>query len=871
LAARTPGRLKEIDMPDPVILKVPSRRMFVGAYAPIPVEIDPASGIVFDDLDFQVSDGPKAARVSPSRDRSFNPEKPKILLLAGWEPGKWLLEAVHKPSASVVGKAEFGTTALWRNKRRGPRLWFDGQNLRREAGSAWGGGPAGPQNVNVAPATGTRRIAILLVDTSSQRYTTNATQLQAIRDRWMNEIVNGDTAGGVTRSARLFYREVSYNNFDLSAQIFGPVSLSGSWDSYFNSDGSPKGSFYQACFTAGDALINYNNFDTLLCVSQSVPATATSPMKSAWPYASIGQWGPYTTAEGNLNRGVISMPAEWGATGNRHIYETFSHELGHNLGLGDQYSPAVAGRNPTGWEMMDNDDPFPHFSIAHRMMLGWVQPGWLRTFNFQTLGAPVDQAVQLHPIEEGAPPSGRSTGIEVRLTDGLNYYFEYRRGQTAQIGDRMLPTDGRVVGTDVASPPYLPPFARPTVLLLANDSDGDGPVLGNGQNYRETDSTSAGFPADFRADVSGVSAAEANVRIRYGVIGKPDPSIRPWPASPDRPWQSPDIEVQNARNMGRPEWFNVPWEGNPNTVIAGVRNAGTVDAPNVLVNFFAKNFNVGGNPEVPLGSQTQTIPAGATVNFTTTWTPPSQGHFCIIVRIPLYQLPGGAAVEMTEFNNVAQSNYDRFISRTASPASREVRFVEVGNPYDKPTRVFLVGGQSNPLYRTYLDTTWLWLKAGETRRVRVMYESMIDPEAGPPDGIDGRIYEEHFRRPNDIGVVSFIEDPHDEPRHALWLLGGAQAQVLTGRATEFVELTGDREVVRGLVRTVDDVAPVAGGTVIATFVSGRGRNRKLTNVEGSLRQGTFAVAAPAGWARAKVYYVPEAGLADCRSGQLKPN
>ena len=42
--------------------------------------------------------------------------------------------------------------------------------------------------------------------------------------------------------------------------------------------------------------------------------------------------------------------------------------------------------------------------------------------------------------------------------------------------------------------------------------------------------------------------AKADVRIRYGVDGQPDPSITPWPASPTRQWQSPDIRVKNARS-----------------------------------------------------------------------------------------------------------------------------------------------------------------------------------------------------------------------------------------------------------------------------------------------------------------------------------
>src|SRR3954452_1732495 len=41
---------------------------------------------------------------------------------------------------------------------------------------------------------------------------------------------------------------------------------------------------------------------------------------------------------------------------------------------------------------------------------------------------------------------------------------------------------------------------------------------------------------------------------------------------------------------------------------------------------------------------------------------PASGHFCIAARIPLYVVPTApTVVEMTELNNVAQSNYDRFL------------------------------------------------------------------------------------------------------------------------------------------------------------------------------------------------------------------
>jgi M6 family metalloprotease-like protein len=859
-------------MADPVTIAVPKRRFFVGSYAELRVTVDPISGLDFDDLEFSIPDGRRAGLISASRDARFNLKRPTIMLLAGYEPGLWVIRVVHLPTGTDVGKVEFATTDRWRVRKQGPRLWFDGRDARQEAGSAWGGGPAGPQNVNVVPATGTRRIAILMVDTASQRYPAGAA-FDAIRDRWINEIINGVTEGGVTRSARAWFQEVSYGNFDISAQIFGPVSLPGPFTDYFNADGSPMGSYYQNCFTAGDSLINYNDFDTLLCVSQNVDATETQPARAAWPYASIGAWGPYTTSDGNVTRGVSSMPANWGAVGDRHAYETFAHELGHNLGLGDQYTPAVAGRNPGGWEMMHADDPLPHFSLAHRMMLGWVPAARVRSFDFQALGgAPVDQSVVLHASEE-PPPAGRMSGVEIRLADGLNYYFEYRAGRGGQIGDRALPTDARVLGTDVASAPFVPPFARPQILLLPNDPDGDGPVLDTPQNYRQTDFSTPGFPADFRADVTARTADTATLRIRYGVIGKPDPSIRPWPASPDRPWQSPDIEVRNARNAADPAWFNVPWEGNANTVIAKVKNGGTLDAPGVVVNFFVKNYNIGGAPEVFLGTDTRDVPANATVEFSTGWTPPSQGHFCIIVRIPIYQLPGGAAVEITEFNNVAQSNYDRFISRTASPPSRETTSVEVGNPYDRRTRVFLIGGQSNPLYRTYLETTWLWLEPGETRQVRVMLESRLDPDKPLPDDRDGREIEKFMRLPNDVGLTSFVEDPYDTPRHALWQLGGAQLQVVTGRRTEFIEVDPRANGVSGAVRAIDRRGPVEGGTVLVTLAAGRGKTRRIETLEAKLDGDRFFLQFErfeGKWESMRLYYVPAPGFADCKDGPYRP-
>lgn len=231
-------------MADPVTVSVPKRRFFVGSFAFLRIEIDPASGIAFDDLAFSVPDGRRAGAISPSRDARFDPMSPTITLLIGHEPSDWFILATQISTGQDLAKFDFHTTNRWRGKKRGPRLWFDGQNFRQEAASAWGGGQAGPQNVNIVPAAGTRRIAILFVETASQAFPTGAT-FDTIRDRWIDELINGVTVGGVTRSAQAYFREVSYGNFDLSAQTFGPVALTGPWTDYFNDDGSFKGTYPQ--------------------------------------------------------------------------------------------------------------------------------------------------------------------------------------------------------------------------------------------------------------------------------------------------------------------------------------------------------------------------------------------------------------------------------------------------------------------------------------------------------------------------------------------------------------------------------------------------------------------------------------------------
>ena len=81
------------------------------------------------------------------------------------------------------------------------------------------------------PALGTRQVNIVLVDTSTRRYTTDPGELAAIKNKWADEAVKSSN----------YYGEVSYGAFGLSTAVFGPVQLPGAWEDYFDPVEHPQG------------------------------------------------------------------------------------------------------------------------------------------------------------------------------------------------------------------------------------------------------------------------------------------------------------------------------------------------------------------------------------------------------------------------------------------------------------------------------------------------------------------------------------------------------------------------------------------------------------------------------------------------------
>lgn len=281
------------------------------------------------------------------------------------------------------------------------------------------------------------------------------------------------------------------------------------------------------------------------------------------------------------------------------------------------------------------------------------------------------------------------------------------------------------------------------------------------------------------------------------------------------------------------------------------------------------------------------------------------GHFCVTVRIDPYIVPGTVppVLERSVYNNWAQSNYDPFISAQSSSATRQITFVEVGNPFQERTQVMVQISQTNPLYRTYLEYTTAWLEPKESIKIKVMHEfdptnlykcpislglgsrSLIPARGDESKGNEaGQITEKYSRVPNRASFVGYIVDLSNKMEKAVGmnLFSGVQHEVVTGAKTKFESFYVKQEsgqrcrfYGRVVVATATQPQPVARGKVIMEFRNENGgemRAKAYATVKLDLEERVVAqceekeMKIKAGWAGA--YYVLTPGYGNCWSKKL---
>ena len=865
LVAGLDDALVLVDLPPApsVQLEMPTAPLYLSSWARVGVAL--SGGLGLDELVFRV-EPPEGGLVSQSRDATFV-HRPSVILSASAVPGSYKLVVQNLTTGDELLGEAFEISDSW-DGVDGPPVSHIGTVGVDSPDPAWGGGdPFVPQNLGVTPALGTKNVAVVILETNDSTALSAADQA-TMRTEWRNEVFDGVTRGGVVESTRNYWRDVSEGRLDLAnAGVVGPIRLPNNWASYGTSISMTTGQTdgwegfaraaiadlraqNEAAAAAGNPpVVDLMTVDSIILVGRSLPAAGANPGRFLWPSATrpggyqlsfevaqqrVSVPFPFGTVEVSVpimrTIQMFVMPDDWEPreSSGRVRGETAAHELGHNLGLPDEYARSghpqwakdrdLARSTTAGasWSLMSWEEQFAQTTVVEKMRLGWVDAGHVRNLSFATLG-PVDEEITLHASDLGPPPAGRFSAVEVRITDGSNYYFEYRRELPATTSDQDIPADRTVIGVDCRS--GAEPSDRRNILRIKNDADNDNAEFQAGDDYREQDTSDPGYPNDFRMSVLSTDADSARIRIQYG-DSKPDPQIRPW--APSTNWKSPDLRVTNARNLADSRFRDIPWEGHDNRIVATVRNPGLLNARNVRVDFFVKDFTLGGGAETALGSDSHDVATGATVEFTSSvaWVPPPlsvipflniRAHYCVVARIAEYSDPADPSIrEITRDNNEAQSNHTQLISVSASPSSREIGLVKVTNPLPKAADCRVQVRQTSRFARTYVEHAWVHLKPGEERDVMFLTESLL---GDPALGHLAREYREQiYKSPNSVRITG-IADDHETCEG--YVTGGAHVLVRSARATRWVKFAREGGHAFGRVEAVDDRSGVE-GTVLVT-------------------------------------------------------
>ena len=397
----------------------------------------------------------------------------------------------------------------------------------------------------------------------------------------------------------------------------------------------------------------------------------------------------------------------------------FTHEIGHWIGLPDEYDPITAGGRGY-WTTMDGADDREYAGWEKDYILAWItNPPNVKALSRPAVGSPdLNATYKVVPtaIEETAGDT--YTAIKINSSASVNYYVEGRDAIAGNVSDAGANNQVVVMEAVDAWPPGLYPK----------------------RNLNEQKVMTAGAAAhkpDPSIEITYVSnnpgpPESYNVNVKIKAPEQPDPSITPWGAPP---WETIDVWIDSEREGGgwddpatavlKPSNGEAAWVNHVNRIYAKIANVGHGDATGVSVRF--KVNTPGGIGDagqfVDLVTPASVdIPAGTSRNVYAEWTPTVGSHTCIQVEIE--HIPG----EEDIYNNFTQENVTHFYSGSSSPWHAVTFPVRVANPFDEPKRVDLEIDGLKTGWNARLSNKWVDLAPKSIKTIDVTITPPADAQ-----------------------------------------------------------------------------------------------------------------------------------------------
>jgi hypothetical protein len=257
-----------------IALALPPGPVFVGGYTRAEVDLISA-GVGRNDVEFVVEEGPEFGFCSAGIEPPAPTGWARVIVGAGPYPGQYHVACRRLVDGQTLARVRFRVTSHWPDDDIGPGVALTGKQQVFAHGS-WGGGPNGPQNVNVLAAPEAWRVLMVLVELRDRSFGANAGGRRAA---WADVLVGA-------KSVQTYYEEMSLfsdapappiphgTTIRLAADtVLGPIRIDAGWGDAFEPKGkddiwagwSPKTTFYQECTNAlCDALADQGTGDTIL-------------------------------------------------------------------------------------------------------------------------------------------------------------------------------------------------------------------------------------------------------------------------------------------------------------------------------------------------------------------------------------------------------------------------------------------------------------------------------------------------------------------------------------------------------------------------------------------------------------------------------